>query len=385
MLLGLFLSAAQARAYDVLCRNGNTGFEARFYTGVVADIGPPTEGRLAVRQCRALLRWGDEELLVAKDAAEIDLDMFGIDPGIGYPVAAFQVKQREAECCMTYKIYSLEEPPRLLRTLNGGGYFSGADTNLDSEVEIWTDDAAAVDGFEGFRASLEGFPPTCVLRFEAGRLVDVSSQFQPYFDQEIAGVRAKIKPEDLHRFRQSDGKLAALRTPSALQTTAARQLLVVKQQVLEVVWAYLYSNRQKQAWQTLTEMWPATDLERIRSAILQMRARGLRAQVDGVSPALPPLESDIQHAKIYDSTRHPAQPIMVRFYPPAGGGSLGRKLRVDLVVDGAGKVWSVKVKGKNKAAFDAVKRSTANWKFIPAMVDQHPVASRLRMNISLQQ
>ncbi len=138
-------------------------------------VGPPTQGRLAVRKCRALLRWGDEELVVAKDAAEIDLDMFAVDPGIGYPVAAFQVKQAEAECCMTYKIYSLEEAPRLLRTLSGGGYFSGADTSLDSRVEIWTDDAATVDGFEGLRAAQMNFPPTCVLRFENGRLVDVSS------------------------------------------------------------------------------------------------------------------------------------------------------------------------------------------------------------------
>ena len=93
----------------------------------------------------------------------------------------------------------------------------------------------------------------------------------------------------------------------------------------------------------------------------------------------------IEHLKIYDSTRKPAQPIMVRFYPLGGSAALRGKLHLDLVIDFAGKVWSVKVRGKNKAVYEAVKRSTANWKFIPAFVDENPVPSRLRMTISLQQ
>jgi hypothetical protein len=381
--LALFVCACPARAYDVLCRNGNTGFEAYFYTGVQANVGPPVQGRLAVRKCRAILAWADDELTVAADAAEIDLDMFGIDPGLGHLVAAFQIKHTEAECCMTYKIYSLEQPPQLLRTLRGGGYFSGADSNLDSRVEIWTDDAAAVDGFEGFRVAQMQFPPTCVLRFEHGRLLDVSSEFQPYFDQEIASLRAKMNLRDLQRFKLSDGKQAVPGASPDGKRVVVTPLLAVKEQVLELVWAYLYSNREKRAWQSLAEMWPAADLQRIRSAIMQARSRGMRSQVDAVSDTLPPLE--VQQSKIYDSTKTPARPIMVRFYPPAGTAVLREKLRVDLVVDFAGKVWSVRVRGKNKAAYDAVKRSTANWKFIPAFVDKNAVASRLRMTISLEQ
>ena len=381
LILGLFLGAGQARAYDVLCRNGNTAFEAYFHTGVQVNVGPPTRAALAVRTCRAVLSWGDEQLVVAEDAAEIDLDVFGVDPGIGHPVAAFQIKKSEGECCMTYKIYSLDEPPSLLRTLTGGGYFNGADSNLDSLVEIWTDDVAVVDGFEGLRAAQMQFPPTCVLRFEHGRLLDVSSEFAPYFDQEIAKLRAAINPGEAQRFKLSDGKLAP-HDPSS-KAAVTQPLAAVKTQILELIWAYLYSNREKQAWQTLGEMWPPADVARIRSAIVRVRARGMRSQVDGVSDVLPPL--DVQQSRIYDSTRKPARPIMVRFYPSAGSGGLRGKLRVDLVIDFAGKVWSVKVKGKNKAAYDAVKRSTANWKFIPAFVDDNPVASRLRMNISLEQ
>ena len=385
LIVGLFLGTCQAHAYDVLCRNGNTAFEAYFHTGVTVNVGPPIRGALAARKCRAALGWNDQELVVAEDVTEIDLDMFGVDLGIGHPIAAFQIKKSEAECCMTYKIYSLESPPRLLRTLRGGGYFNGADSNLNGQVEIWTDDAAAVDGFEGLRVSQMQFPPTCILRFDNGRLIDVSSEFESYFDDEITKLRAKINPQEVQRFKLSDGKPTPASTSSLRQGAVSAPLLAVKQQILELVWAYLYSDREKQAWRTLAEMWPPADFERIRSAILQMRARGMRAQVDGVSDALAPLESDIQHARIYDSTRKPARPVMVRFYPSRRVEAVRGKLRVDLVIDCAGKVWSVKVSGKNKAAFDSVKRSTANWKFIPAFIDDQPVASRLKMTISLEQ
>jgi len=49
---------------------------------------------------------------------------------------------------MVYKIYSLREPPALLRSISGGEFFSAADTDLDGRVEIWTDDAASVTSFD---------------------------------------------------------------------------------------------------------------------------------------------------------------------------------------------------------------------------------------------
>ena len=65
-------------------------------------------------------------------------------------------------------------------------------------------------------------------------------------------------------------------------------LLNTKIKVLEIVWSYLYSGRQQEAWHELQDMWPASDFERIRAAILDARARGIRAEVDGVSSgALP--------------------------------------------------------------------------------------------------
>lgn len=50
-------------------------------------------------------------------------------------------------------------------------------TGLGGRVEIWTHDAGAADGFEGLDLDEFDFAPTVVLRFEGGRLMDVSSDF----------------------------------------------------------------------------------------------------------------------------------------------------------------------------------------------------------------
>jgi hypothetical protein len=52
------------------------------------------------------------------------------------------------------------------------------------------------------------------------------------------------------------------------------RLRKVKIQVLEIVWAYLYSGREKEAWRALADMWPIADVERIRSEIIAARAPG---------------------------------------------------------------------------------------------------------------
>jgi hypothetical protein len=49
-----------------------------------------------------------------------------------------------------------------------------------------------VAGFETVVLGELDAPPTIVLRFEGGRLLDVSSEFQSYFDSEIAKIRERL-------------------------------------------------------------------------------------------------------------------------------------------------------------------------------------------------
>ena len=364
-------------------------------------VGAARNGALAARVCEAALSWGNESLVISPAAADLDIDAFAVDLGLGPLVVTAQVRKSKTECCMVYNIYSLRTPPELLRSISGGQFFSAADTDLDGRVEIWTDDAASVEGFENLRLNDLDFPPLLVLRFVRGRLLDVSSEFRPAFDQKIAEVRAKVDSQALANFKSSDGRLKP-----AADLTADRMLRLrnVKIKILEIVWSYLYSGREKEAWHTLAEMWPAADLDRIRAAIANAHAHGIRSQVDGVSTAVSPGHD--RRAKIYDETTTisatpgvtpkdvklkpeiiPPRAMLMERPPPvtAAEAELAQtESLLKLVIDSAGKVRSVEQMNGSQTVDEGLMRSTANWKFVPAFSAGQPVASQIFLGVSLR-
>jgi hypothetical protein len=387
--LCLVSSACHAEIPDVLCNEGSGSFETAFHTGVKVHVGAAKKGGLARRLCEAAMSWDLHDEVVATDAFQLDVDAFGVDLGVGVPVVTLQVKKSSADCCMTYLIYSLQKPSRLLRTITGGDFFSAADTDLDGRVEIWSHDAAAVDGFETFVLGELDAPPTIVLRFEGGRLLDVSSEFQSYFDWEIPKIREKIDQQDLLDFKSSN---SALTPPTALSAERLHRLRLVKARALEIVWSYLYGGRELEAWRSLAEMWPAADVERIRTAILDARTHGIRAEVDGVSSG--GAGGKKKRVALFDDTSRSGpgkseiispRPIQLRrppFRMPEQ--SLPEsELMLDLVIDSAGKVRSAEPSGKTKWADAELLRATEDWKFIPAFKGNRPVACRSRLAVSL--
>ena len=389
------LCIGQPPTRSVLCRDGNANFSATFRTGVTVHIGAAHRGdrtTLATRSCAANLTWEKGELAVATDASQVDLDVFGADLGDGVPVAAFQIKESDADCCVEYRIYSLEKTPRLLRTIKGGEFFNASDTDLDGDVEIWTNDAAAVNGFEKLSLS-ELSAPTVVLRLAHGQLRDVSAEFQPYFESEIAKIRAEIPLRDLEAFKNSDGKLASSPTPETAD--ALHRLRMVKIRVLEIVWAYLYSGRDQEAWHSLAEMWPQEDTHRIRAALLETRERGVHGQADVTSAG--PTREKKKRAHIFDAvsksgTTHkleviPPQAILLERppMPESQQGAHETNLLLDLIIDAAGKVRSAEPSEKGKVISPVWIESASSWKFIPALKDGRPVASRLRIFVAPKQ
>jgi len=293
---------------------------------------------------------------------------------------------------MQYQVYSLEKPPRLLRTVTGGDFFSAADTDLDGRVEIWTNDAAAVEGFENLGPAELDAAPTIVLRFVHGELLDASSEFQPHFDREIAGLRKELDSDGLRDFKSSDGKLSPNASFSAERL---HHLRGVKAKILEIVCGYLYSGREQQAWSALTEMWPAADVARIHAAILNARARGVSTQVNGVSNARPGNRQ--KRVQIFDAIREsaseklevtPPAPIMLRRPPLVGTPNKDlpqSELLLELVIDSAGKVRSAKPAGKAKSVDAVLIHAVNGWKFIPAFKAGRAIASRMRLAVSLRQ
>lgn len=269
---------------------------------------------------------------------------------------------------------------------------------LDGSVEIWTTDAEAVDGFEGLPRTAFDTPPTVVLRFEKKKLIDVSSEFRPWFDHQIENLQAQLTAQQIAAFRQSDGRLSGEHLP---QTQPPVGLLATKIKVLEIVWAYLYSGRDQKAWDTLADMWPASDLDRIRAAITAAQSRGLRTQVDGVSHSALPFRQT-HSSEIYEgvgegklqpndpsrnsSTRYspnahaehadtaPVQ-ILLKIPPAPDGGQWGEGKLFELVIDEAGKVRSARIMTPllDKNAVPQLSQldqdwltAAGGWKYIPA-------------------
>ncbi len=385
------LSACQTRG-PILCNRGDGNFDAEFRAGVKVHVGAARNGELATRACAAKLSWEKQELVVATGVAHLDLDAFGVDFGDGVPAAAFEIKKSDDECCMEYKIYSLEKPPRLLRTITGGDFYSASDVDLDGRVAIWTTDAAAVNGFENLALSELDSPPGVVFRFARGRLLDVSAEFQPHFDDAIARIRAGIRSQDLEDFKASDGKLTP--TP-AISAERLHHLRMVKIKVLEVVWAYLYSGREQDAWRSLAGMWPPADMDRIHAELVSARARGIHGQADGTSAAS--ARGREKRAHIFDAVSRPGPgpklevipptPILLLRPPVSESQQQGAEpeLFLDLVIDGAGKVRSAESSGKVKDADSDLINAALTWKFIPAFKGDRPVASRLRLAVSPRQ
>jgi hypothetical protein len=379
----------------LVCDKGIGSFQGRLPESasnarVTVSVAAPKNNGFAVRSCQAKLSRGRHVLLVASEAAQADIDVMGADLGLGSLVVAFQIKATEADPLIKYEIYSLTKSPKLLRTITGEDFFSAADTRLYQTVEIWTTDAAAVNGFENLPRSAFDFAPTVVLRFEDRKLIDVSSEFRPYFDQQIALLRSQLNAPQLSDFRNSDGKLSNDRSPTK------DPLLATKIKVLEMVWCYLYSGREQDASEALAAMWPPADLERIRAAVMNAQSRGLRSQVDGVSHKVPPprprhseilVPMDAAARKLgrYESldlrAKYPdaePQQLLLKIPPPPDPKDWSEQRKMELVIDEAGKVRSAAMPDEpDKDWINAA----AGWKYIPAFKDGHPAAFRLYLDV----
>jgi hypothetical protein len=250
-----------------------------------------------------------------------------------------------------------------------------------------------VDGFEKLTLGELDSAPTVVFRFAHGQLRDASAEFQSYFDREIARVRSGIHPQDLDEFKNSDGKLAAIFTPASAERL--HHLRTVKIKVLEIVWAYLYSGREQDGWRSLTEMWPAADVDRIRIALANARKHGIHDQADGTSTGSPPGKK--KHAHIFDAISKSGPGSKLEVVPPKAiflqrpavseiqQGPPEAGLLLDLVVDGSGKVRSAEPAGTMKWVDPELISAALTWKFIPAFKDGRGVASRLRITVSPRQ
>ena len=410
-------SGGRAQSRQVACDRGNGHFEASFPTGVTVRVGAVRSGGFATRACEAVLRWGDERAVVVQTAAQVDIDVLGADLGLGVPVAAFAVRPAQEDWHAHYEIWSMDRKPRHLLTLTGGESYQAVDAEFNGQVAIWTTDAAAVEGFDGMGHADFASPPMVALRFEHGRLVDVSAWYRALYERQITALRDGVTAEELAEFRSSDGKLNS----GSVRAAEEVRLRKTKASVLEIVWAYLYSGRQERAWTELEDAWPAGDVARVKAAMLAARARGIETQVAKVaSAALPPkwterpsvyeylkadpsqqnggrlmygalgvsgtegpvLVKDEESTGLYAADKEPKAILLWRPPPTAAEQELVQgEETVLLTIDSAGKVEAVRVLAPKSDP--ELLQAAKDWKFIPASVDGRPVAYQLKMDVRL--
>lgn len=394
---------ASAQQQQAVCDSGEGHFEAALKDGAGVKVGPAASGAFAARTCSAKLMWKGETILDAAKAGQIDVDVMGANLGFGVPVVALEIRQDADDWRAMYSIYSLDRSPRLLAKLTGGDVYRAADADFDGEIAIWTTDAAAVQGFDGLRYADFDFAPTVVLRYEHRKLEDVSADYPKQYDAQIAQVRGQLTTQGLAAFQASDGKLEDGYRPWS-QLIPLRK---TKAKVLEIVWSYLYSGREAEAWAELAQMWPASDVERAKAAMIAVRAKGFDAEAASVATP-----SDHRHHRrvtVYATTgasrqiSQTAADGTVRSLPNEAQMDVFNQLvdvppqpitlmrskmvrepeTVLLTIDEAGKVWSVKT--SETGADQELLESAKDWKFIPAFVGGHAVACRTKMDIQAYQ
>jgi len=183
--------------------------------------------------------------------------------GDGNPGLILEGFSGGAHCCYTYTIADLGDAPLVLSPVHNQTPFLVFKDPARKQFRILTSDGA-FDYFDGLCHACAPFPRV-VLQATASGLHDVSSQFVDQYDSDIALARARIGEGEIGKFEMSDFADA-------------------KPVVLEIVYSYLYSGRDAEAWQTLDKMWPAADRQRIKTLIIRTRSTGLLSKLAKTSP-----------------------------------------------------------------------------------------------------
>jgi hypothetical protein len=225
-------------------------------------------------RCRAVLTSAGGRKITIAEGWALRVDNISGDDlnGDGKPEIILDGYTGGLQCCYTYVVVSLAHNPQVLRKFHN---------QLPVSFEKQADGTALIHAPDGvFDYFLvphsDAVIPQLILKMEGSNLVDVSARFAERYDKQIDQARSQLTPADLEQFHKSNysDRLFMDRVPTV-------------RRVLTIVLNYLYSGREEKAWETLNELWPAADVRRVKSLILERRARGLLAEFvkDAPEPA----------------------------------------------------------------------------------------------------
>ena len=217
-------------------------------------------------RCRVMLTSaGGKRITIAYEWA------LSIDPisgtalgGDGTPDLVLSGYSGGLHCCYVYEIVSLGHTPKVVHT------FSDPVPMTFEKEPDGTGLIRAADGvFNYFLVPpTDAVMPQVILKLEGSDLVDVSSQHPEIYDKEIEQSRSELTADAIDKLRKSNYR----------KNLYTDQIPTVHR-VLTIVLDYVYSGREEKAWQALDEMWPASDVSRVKSLIAERRRRGMLANL----------------------------------------------------------------------------------------------------------
>jgi hypothetical protein len=166
-----------------------------------------------------------------------------------------------AHCCWTYYIISLGPKPGLILKLQNNRELIFYD-DKHGRIELGTEDGG-FDYFDGVCHACSPFP-SVYLRVDGSNLVDISREHANDYNEIIRDNQKALVAEE----RQWLKALTEKPSDAVPEREAVYKALMI-------VLAYLYSGREAQARQTLQDLWPPFDQERMWKLILETRSSGI--------------------------------------------------------------------------------------------------------------
>lgn len=217
-------------------------------------------------RCRAVLtsHLGRHTTIAYEWALSVDPISGAALSGDGTPTLVLSGYSGGLHCCYVYEMVSLGPKPNVLHT------FSNQSPITFEKQPDGTALIRATDGvFDYFLIPhTAAVIPQLVLKPEGNNLVDVSAQYPDLYDREIEQARSQLTAEELENFKKSN-----------FHNKLYTDQVAAVHKVLTIVLDYVYSGREEKAWQALNDMWPESDVSRVKSLISERRRRGMLANL----------------------------------------------------------------------------------------------------------
>jgi len=266
-LVGILLSGSQAHALTLgrneECWHGR-GMVERIIGTLKVEI-TPTVDKDALNEpiCHLVVRDsnGRQILSEADSSFKVLLNDRDVN-GDGIPDLVLEAYSGGAHCCWTYYFVSLGSQPGLIAKFENNRDVSFLEDKKTGRIYLEIPDGA-FDYFDEVCHACSPLPMV-YLRLDGTNWVDVSREYLEDYDEIIRDSRETLTAERRKRFKALKEK------PSDVKSIERTRYYA-----LTIVFAYLYSGREEQARQALSELWPPFDQERIWNLILETRRNGI--------------------------------------------------------------------------------------------------------------